>query len=67
MTLLLNVPFAEKDEAKKLKLFKIKLQYDLVFDFINIGWSSNDYLIEKYAEIIPCDIEILPENLLFKR
>lgn len=49
--------------AKRLKLFKVNLQYDLVFDLVNVLWSSNDYLIEKYAEKIPCEIELYPDNL----
>ena len=37
------------EKAKKLKLYKIPLENDLIVD-LDIGFGSEDYLIEKYAQ-----------------
>ncbi len=44
-------PFWIEDEemAKKLKLYKIPLKYDIVVDYTDEGIGSNDYLIKEYA------------------
>ena len=37
------------EKAKKLKLYKVPLENDLIVD-LDIGFGSEDYLIEKYAQ-----------------
>lgn len=37
------------EKAKQLKLYKIPLKNDLIVD-LDIGWGSNDYMIDKYAQ-----------------
>lgn len=40
-----------KEVASQLKLYRIPLKYDLVFDFMEVGWGSEDWLIKKYGKI----------------
>ena len=60
MSLIIDVPFAEKDEAtpffidsiekvKQLKLYKVHLKNDFITD-LDISLSSNDYMIDEYAQ-----------------
>lgn len=51
-------PFWIEDEeaAKKLKLYRIPLKYDILVDDVEVGFGSNDYLIKEYGKII--DIEL---------
>ena len=53
-------PFFIEDEssASKLHLYRIPLKYDLVFDELDIGWCSTDYLIKKHAKITDLNIDI---------
>lgn len=37
------------ERARKLKLYKIPLKYDIIVD-MEIGWSSGDWMIDEYAE-----------------
>lgn len=51
-------PFWIEDEqaAKKLKLYKISLEYDILVDNVEVGFGSNDYLIKEYGKIIDIDL-----------
>ena len=40
-----------KEVASQLKLYRIPLKYDLVLDFMEVGWGSEDWLIKKYGKI----------------
>lgn len=50
-------PFWIEDEeaARKLKLYKIRLEYDILVDNVEVGFGSNDYLIKVYGKIIDID------------
>lgn len=37
------------EKAKQLKLYKVPLKNDLIVD-LDIGFGSEDYLIEQYAQ-----------------
>ena len=39
------------EKAKQLKLYKIPLENDVIVD-IDVGWGSNDYMIDEYAQKI---------------
>ena len=40
-----------KEVASQLKLYRIPLKYDLVLDFMEVGWGSEDWIIKKYGKI----------------
>ena len=42
---------------KKLKIYKIKLEQDLIVN-ADDGWASFDEMFKKYGKIIPLDIKI---------
>lgn len=45
------------DDVKKLKIYKIRLENDLIVN-ADIGWASFDEMFKKYGNIIPLDIKL---------
>lgn len=46
-----------REDEKKLKIYKIKLEQDLIVN-ADDGWASFDEMFKKYGKIIPLDIKI---------
>lgn len=46
-----------QEDVKKLKIYKIKLEQDLIVN-ADDGWASFDEMFKKYGKIIPLDIKI---------
>ena len=46
-----------REDVKKLKIYKIKLEQDLIIN-ADDGWASFDEMFKKYGKIIPLDIKI---------
>ena len=46
-----------REDGKKLKIYKIKLEQDLIVN-ADDGWASFDEMFKKYGKIIPLDIKI---------
>ena len=46
-----------REDVKKLKIYKIKLEQDLIVN-ADDGWASFDEMFKKYGKIIPLDIKI---------
>ena len=55
----LDSPFFihSREDVKKLKIYKIKLEQDLIVN-ADDGWASFDEMFKKYGKIIPLDIKI---------
>lgn len=45
------------EDVKKLKIYKISLEYDLIVNASD-GWASFDEMFKKYGNIVPLDINI---------
>jgi hypothetical protein len=45
------------DDVKKLKIYKIRLEHDLIVNAAD-GWASFDEMFKKYGSIIPLDINL---------
>lgn len=47
-----------EQDAAKLTLYKIPLEYDLVVDYLELGFSPTDYLIKECGKIIDSGIAL---------